>query len=151
VEHQPKEDSLQPRGRQHHTARLHALVEDILDQVEDDEPDGFDIGVIAVVVEVVRPKGVGDLDSGHYRPEVGYEPMTEGYFQFQCSDTRRLVQAAMFRNIADYVEIGFDEHYRRQWRTQLDARENAAEDEDEDEWDGDEEDDDGEAAEPDEE
>jgi hypothetical protein len=51
--------------------RLHALVEDALDQIERDNPAGYDLGVIALSTEVMHERSGSQYLK---RTESGYTP-----------------------------------------------------------------------------
>jgi hypothetical protein len=140
------------RNRADHVARLHALIDDLLDEADEDNPEGYDIGIIAVVVEVVRNEELADLAGK--RRLADYEPRTDTYFDFRCSETRRLFQAAMFRWLARYAQAIVDEPWKRSIEKWWDAQE--ADDDsddyadlDDDDGGGDRDEDDGEEAEED--
>jgi hypothetical protein len=115
---------MNPRGREHQTARLHALIEDLLDDVAGEEPGGFDLGIITVGVEVLPPNELDDLTDPNRsnRAEVGYEPRSDSYLAFRCSDTRRRVQEAIFRDLADDLRAGVDTYRREKWRRHFEGR-----------------------------
>src|SRR6266550_3559551 len=98
-------------SREEHVRRLHALIEDTLDTLGRNEPDGFDLGVIAIHLEVLSEAPLSDYLK---RSDAGYTPGddVDSYFMYYCSDHRPYVQAAMFRNAYNYAETL--EHNRSQ-------------------------------------
>ena len=89
-------------SREQHVRRLHALIEDALDQVENQNPNGFDLGVIALNLEVLHERG---LSSYLLRSDAGYTPDDDvsSYFTYWCSDHRPHIQAAIFRDAYNYA------------------------------------------------
>jgi hypothetical protein len=82
---------------------MHALIADELDIIEEDNPEGFDIGVVAFAIEVITP----DPENTWVRREEGrYFPPadTDGYWSYYCSDYRRWVKTAVFRDAYNFYE-----------------------------------------------
>jgi hypothetical protein len=94
-------------NREQHSIRLQALIEDALDYFERNHADGFQLGPIALVAEVLVE---GDPPKEVRRVDVGYTPAPEAYsyFSFWCSDDRRWLQAAMFRSAHMYAQEAAD-------------------------------------------
>jgi hypothetical protein len=72
--------------------RMHALVADHLDQIAEQCPEGFDLGVIAFVVEVIYPyPEFVEIR----REEGGYWPPSDAatYQSYLCTDWRPRVKA----------------------------------------------------------
>ena len=85
--------------------RLYALIADHLDRIEGDNPRGFDLGLVALAVEVVVP----DPENAWVRREEGrYSPPTDvdTYWSYYCSDWRPWVRRAIFREAYDFLEYG---------------------------------------------
>jgi len=81
--------------------RLHALIADWLDDLAESNSDGFDLGVIGFIAEVVTP------DPGYTvlrREEGGYTPEmdTSNYFSYFCTDHRWYIKRAVFGDAGDY-------------------------------------------------
>jgi hypothetical protein len=91
-----------PTRDKHHT-RLDALIEDFLDQLSREHLDGFDLGVIAVHVEVLIEAPLSDYLK---RSDAGYTPDDDvnSYFTYWCSDHRPHIQAALFRDAYYYAQ-----------------------------------------------
>lgn len=89
-------------SREEHLRRLHALIEDALDSVAERNSQGFDLGVIALNLEVLYET---PLSNYLKRSEVGYTPDDDvgSYFTYWCSDHRPYIQAAMFRDAYNYA------------------------------------------------
>jgi hypothetical protein len=81
--------------------RLHALVADWLDIVAEDNSDGFDVGVVGFIGEVVTPDPEYTVLR---REEGGYTPAmdTHNYFSYYCSDHRWYIKRAIFGDAGDY-------------------------------------------------
>jgi hypothetical protein len=81
--------------REELTARLHALLEDALDTAEKANPDGFDLGVVGVVFEVLVESTGSDYLK---RSDAGYTPADDihSYLSWWCSDHRAWIQEAFF-------------------------------------------------------
>ena len=82
---------------------MHALVADHLDQIEEANPEGFDLGIIAFAVEVINPDPEGALIR---REEGGYWPPSDitTYQSHYCTDWRWWVKKAFFRDAWEYYE-----------------------------------------------
>jgi hypothetical protein len=95
--------SLKKPSRERHHARLDALIEDFLDHLSREHLDGFDLGAIAVSVEVLTEAPMSDYLK---RSDAGYTPGDDvnSYFTYWCSDHRPHVQAAMFRDVYYYTQ-----------------------------------------------
>jgi len=65
-------------------------------------PNGFDLGVIAVNLEVLYERS---LTPHLLRSDAGYTPDDDvgSYFTFWCSDHRPHIQAAIFRDSYNYA------------------------------------------------
>ena len=96
-------------GREEHVRRLHALIEDALDYVQEQNAGGFDLGVIAVNLEVLYEASLSDYLK---RSDARYTPDDDvgSYFMYWCSDHRPYVQAALFRDAYNYAQ---ELEYRR--------------------------------------
>jgi hypothetical protein len=96
-------------SREEHVRRLQALIEDALDQVAGQNPDGFDLGVIALNLEVLHETPLSDFLK---RSDAGYTPDDDvgSYFTYWCSDHRSYIQAAIFRDAYNYAQ---ELEYRR--------------------------------------
>ena len=90
-------------SREKHHARLEALIEDLLDALSREHLDGFDLGVIAVNLEVLTE---GPMSDYLKRSDAGYTPDDDinSYFTYWCSDHRPHIQAAMFRDAYYYAQ-----------------------------------------------
>jgi hypothetical protein len=90
-------------SREKHQARLEAFIEDFLDALSREHLDGFDLGVIAVTVEVLTEAPLSDYLK---RSVAGYTPDDDvsSYFTYWCSDHRPHIQAAMFRDAYYYAQ-----------------------------------------------
>ena len=83
--------------------RLHAFIADHLDHLEAQHPEGFNLGVIGDVWEVLTP------DPDHVslsRVDAGYTPGwdVDYHFSYYCTDHRWWVMAAIFRKAHEYYE-----------------------------------------------
>jgi hypothetical protein len=80
---------------------MHALVADSLDLLAEDNPDGFDLGVVAFAVEVLRPDAE---NTWLRREEGGYTPAMDidYYWAYFCSDHRWWVRKAVFAEADNY-------------------------------------------------
>jgi hypothetical protein len=89
--------------RDEHRARLHALLEDALDYFDDVNPEGYDLGVVALTAEL---KYEVPLSSYLKRSEAGYTPNddVDSVFTYWTSDHRYWVTAAMFRDAYLYAK-----------------------------------------------
>jgi hypothetical protein len=88
--------------------RLHALVADWLDIVAKDNSDGFDLGVVGFIGEVVTPDPeytVLRREAGGYTPEMD----TSYYFSYYCSDHRWYIKRAVFGDAGDYFQYPPDD------------------------------------------
>jgi hypothetical protein len=81
--------------------RLHALVADWLDIVAEGNSDGFDLGVVGFIAEVVTPDPEYTILR---REEGGYTPPmdTNSYFSYYCSDHRWYIKRAIFGDAGDH-------------------------------------------------
>ena len=83
--------------------RLHALIADHLDALEAQNPEGFDLGVVAEAWEVLTadPNAVS-LN----RADAAYTPGwdVDYHFSYFCSDHRWWVREAMFREAHNYYQ-----------------------------------------------
>jgi hypothetical protein len=87
---------------------MHARVSDHLDAIAANNPDGFDIGVAAIVVEVLTqvaddpdfPETRALRVEGDYTPAQG----TDAHFAFYCSDSRRWVKRAVHQAAYEFFE-----------------------------------------------
>jgi hypothetical protein len=85
--------------------RLTALAEDALDYAERYAPQGFDLGVVGLVFEVLFE---GERDEHLRRSDAGYTP-EDGVacaFITYCSDTRRWVKEKIFEEAYDLHKYG---------------------------------------------
>jgi hypothetical protein len=82
------------------TVRLNAFVADALDELQRNHPDGFDLGVLGLVYEIVLPRE-GGLHLK--RLESGYTPADDSwsYIGYWCSDHRSWVQEKLFEEAYD--------------------------------------------------
>jgi hypothetical protein len=95
-------------------ARLQALLADHLDHIAKQNPEGFDIGVAAIVTEVRYPAEVEDIEAiirGRPRPEALYTPAAEWrqYVSFVCSDSRAWIQYGLLRAALEVLADDGDE------------------------------------------
>ena len=84
--------------------RMHALVADHLDQIAQQCPEGFDLGIIAFVVEVMFPDP--ETAEGVRREEGGYWPPSPDALTYQhvlCTDRRAWVAERVLRNAYELV------------------------------------------------
>lgn len=81
-------------------ARLHALVDDALDSFARSDPEGFDLGVVALVCEVMYGREGSDFLK---RTDAGYTPRDDvaAYVTYWCSDHRGWVQRGLFETAYD--------------------------------------------------
>ena len=81
--------------------RMSALVADHLDQIAEANPEGFDLGIIALAVEVVFPDPESTLIR---REEGGYSPSPDvnSYQSTLCTDHRWWVTKAFFQEAYEY-------------------------------------------------
>src|SRR5262249_1055031 len=87
-------------SREELVVRLNALFEDAIDSIGRSEPDGFDLGVVGLVFEVLTEReGSGYLN----RTDPGYTPghHVNPYFTYWCSDHRAWVQEKLFERAFD--------------------------------------------------
>ncbi|MDQ3823650.1 MAG: hypothetical protein M3321_10485 [Actinomycetota bacterium] len=91
--------------------RLHAIVADHLDALAETHPDGFDLGVVAIAVEVLYPDEQGAAflrrEEGGYTPPID----VESQWSYYCSDHRWWVKEAVFKEAHDYFAYPPDEHH----------------------------------------
>ena len=80
--------------------RLQALVADMLDELETDYPDGFDLGVVLIGYEVQYPR---EGSSHLKRSAAGYTPDDDvgTWMSYWCSDHRPWVQRAITDSLYD--------------------------------------------------
>jgi hypothetical protein len=85
------------------TARLNAFTADALDELRRSYPDGFDVGVMALVYEVLTQREGGVHLK---RIEAGYTPPDDvtGWFGYWCSDHRQWVQEKLFEDAYDIAQ-----------------------------------------------
>ncbi len=83
--------------------RMHALVADHLDQIAEANPDGFDLGVVAISAEVVTPDPEATLLR---REDGGYTPAIDSYYywSYYCSDHRWWVKKALYAEANDHFQ-----------------------------------------------
>jgi hypothetical protein len=83
--------------------RMSALIADHLDTIAEANPDGFDLGVVALAVEVHYSNPENQLLR---RAEGGYTPDMDvsSYWSFYCSDHRWWVQKAAFSEAYSFYE-----------------------------------------------
>jgi hypothetical protein len=75
----------------------------MLDALSREHLDGFDLGVVAVNLEVLTE---GPMSDYLKRSDAGYTPDDDvsSYFTYWCSDHRPHIQAAMFRDAYYYAQ-----------------------------------------------
>jgi hypothetical protein len=98
-----------PPTRQEIESRLQALLADHLDAVATQNPEGFDIGVIAIVTEVRYPASVEEVEElveSRGRPEAFYTPEAEWntYVAMGCSDSRNWIQGGILNAALDLLD-----------------------------------------------
>jgi hypothetical protein len=87
-------------SREDQLARVTALAEDFLDFVGREEPDGFNLGVIGFVFEVLTERAGSDYLK---RSDAGYTPdddVSESIYTY-CSDHRTWVKEKLFEEAYD--------------------------------------------------
>jgi hypothetical protein len=87
--------------------RLDALTRDHLDSLYADEPDGFRIGVVGLIYEVLTPSEPSALR----REDAGYTPADNdaSYFSYYTSDSRWWMKRAIFGEAGDFYKYPPDE------------------------------------------
>jgi len=98
-----------PPTREELETRLQALLADHLDAVASQNPEGFDIGVVALVTEVRYPATVEDVEElvrSRGRPEARYTPEAEWntYVAMGCSDSRNWIQSGILDAALDLLD-----------------------------------------------
>lgn len=75
--------------------RLSALVADALDNFDSDNPEGYDLGVVGIVLEVFVERPGSDYLK---RTDGGYTPSDDvsSYIGYWCSDHRAWMQESFF-------------------------------------------------------
>ena len=98
-----------PPTRKEIESRLQALLADHLDAVATQNPEGFDIGIVAIVTEVRYPASVDEVEElveSRGRPEARYTPEAEWntYVAMGCSDSRSWIQSGILNAALELLD-----------------------------------------------